>query len=55
MEKDKKLLNAAVVILTTSEFNFKGKKIDGTKKTQDDIMELLKELADDIDCEVNKK
>lgn len=43
-----KLLLAAVSIFTTTEFNFKNNKINGSKKHPEDICKMLKELAKDI-------
>jgi hypothetical protein len=41
-------LTAAISILSTNEFNYKGKIINGCKKHPDDILSLLRELSSDI-------
>lgn len=43
-----KLLLSALSIFTTTEFNFKNNKINGSKKHPEDICKMLKELAKDI-------
>jgi hypothetical protein len=43
-----KLLLAALSILTTTSFTYKNKLIDGEKKHPDEIIDILKDLTNDI-------
>lgn len=45
-----KYLLAAMCILTTSDFTFKGKFVKGKSKTPGQIIEMLKTIVDELYC-----